>query len=78
MKLSVIIISVLLIGALFIISNQNLHLAKKEEANTFLKSYTFWLATGILKIKSITLYVVKLDWLPSRSKGNETLEIIGK
>lgn len=73
MKLSVILISILLIGALFIISNENLHLAKKEEANKFLKSYALWLASGILKIKSITLNVAKLDWLPSGNKGNETM-----
>ncbi|MEK6933598.1 MAG: hypothetical protein AABW75_01850 [Nanoarchaeota archaeon] len=77
MRLFIVVLSILIIGALFIISNGNLHLKKEREAKIFFDSYIVWLAKGILEVKSFTLYAIKLDWLPSNDKNNQTLEIIG-
>jgi len=55
------------IGALFIISNNNLAIYHQENFTTFSKMYVGWLGNIYSNIINMTGYVVKLDWLPQKS-----------
>jgi hypothetical protein len=64
MKIQIIIVKLIVLGALFIISNQNLHLAVASERAIFFDTYTSWFTNIIHQIAQITGYVVRFDWLP--------------
>ena len=64
MKIQIIIVKLIVLGALFIISNQNLHLAVPEERAVFLNEYSSWFTNIIHQIAQVTGYVVRFDWLP--------------
>jgi len=57
----------LLLGAFFIISNNNLHLKDSEEFKKFGDIYYSWLSGLFDNFKSLTSYVVKSEWLPSNN-----------
>ena len=59
-----IIIKFLILGALFIISNQNLHLGILQERELFFDSYLGWITDIASQIIDVTGYVVKFEWLP--------------
>ena len=42
MKLTIVVLKLLFLGALFIVSNQNLHLADSTERGVFFEDYSFW------------------------------------
>ena len=64
MKTYLFILKFLFIGALFIISNNNLHLADIHERDVFYNSFYSWI-TGLLgHATQITGYVTKSEWLP--------------
>ena len=52
------------VAALFIISNQNLHLAVPAERAVFFDAYVSWFTNIIDQIADVTGYVVRFDWLP--------------
>ena len=64
MKALVIIMIFLLIGAFFIVSNNNLHLSNKEEFNQFGEKYYDWFGKIFGNAKTVTGYVTNMDWLP--------------
>lgn len=55
----------LLIGAFFIISNENLHLRSNEDFMKFGNSYYAWFGKLYENIGSIGGFIVKTEWLPS-------------
>lgn len=64
MKILIIIVLFLLMGAFLIISNQNLALAKSENAYKFGELYYEWMKKLFLNFKSISGDFVKSSWLP--------------
>jgi hypothetical protein len=64
MKLAMILIIVLLGGAFFIVSNQNIKLNNNENINLFFEEYVKWIDGLIINGKSITNYIIKNKWLP--------------
>ncbi|PIN93293.1 hypothetical protein COU54_03560 [Candidatus Pacearchaeota archaeon CG10_big_fil_rev_8_21_14_0_10_31_24] len=54
----------LIVGALLIISNNNLHLIKKDELDTFGRLYYSWISNIFHNIKTITGYVTLENWVP--------------
>ncbi|MGA2130512.1 MAG: hypothetical protein ABSG05_02785 [Candidatus Pacearchaeota archaeon] len=67
MKIPILIVKLLFLGALFIISNQNLHLAVSTERQTFFQDYSAWLGNLFNKAVDVTSYVIKVDWLPEKN-----------
>ena len=64
MKIQMIIIKLLIIGALFIISNQNLHLGISQEREIFFNAYSGWITNILNKIVDVTGHFVRLEWVP--------------
>ncbi len=69
MKIGLIILKLLFLGALFIISNHELYLKETNDRNIFLNMYSSWLETLFTQGLEVTTYVVKFEWLP---QFNET------
>ena len=67
MKVTIILLKILFIGALFIVSNQNLYLSQQQDLDTFLGLYYSWLDSLYLSAVDITGYVVNVEWLPHNS-----------
>ncbi len=64
MKIFMILAIFLLLGAFFIVSNNNLALIEDEGREEFRDKYGQWLAGILDNSRDVTAYVVKLDWLP--------------
>jgi len=64
MKIISIILIFLLIGAFYIISENNLHLKEQEELNQFVSIYVSWIASLYENSVSITGNMIKMKWLP--------------
>mgnify|MGYP001569626174 CR=1 FL=1 len=64
MKIQIILVKLFILGALFIISNQNLHLLVPQEREIFFDAYIGWATNIIDKIVDATGYVVRFEWLP--------------
>ncbi len=64
MKIQIVLVKLIVLGALFIISNQNLHLAIPAERAVFFDAYYGWITNIINQIADVTGYVVKFEWLP--------------
>lgn len=62
------IIIFLLIGAFFLISENNIHINNTEEMTKFSSLYLSWLGNLAENAKEISGYVIKLDWLPDSEK----------
>lgn len=67
MKISLIIIKFLFIGALFIIASQHLYLSVADDRTTFLNSFYDWLSNLFDNSWQIVGYVAKSEWLPQNS-----------
>lgn len=65
MKIQMIIVKLLVLGALFIISNQNLHLGILQEREIFFNAYSGWIESIVGKIIDVTGNAVRLEWLPN-------------
>lgn len=75
MKITIIILKTLFIGALFIISNQNLHMMHSVERQAFFDLYYNWVGTLFNQGIEVTGYVVKFHWLPTNNGTvNEVLK----
>ncbi|MDP3026213.1 MAG: hypothetical protein Q8N63_00780 [Nanoarchaeota archaeon] len=68
MKVLMFVILFLLIGAFFIVSNQNIKLDSKENFNSFLKEYGKWFDQLVGNSKSASGYLIKMEWLPDEGK----------
>ena len=66
MKIPMVIIKLLFLGALFMISNYDLHLADTEEREIFFDLYASWFSTLTDQGAEITGYVVNFEWLPDK------------
>lgn len=64
MKLVMILIKVLVIGALLIISNNNLALEVPENRVVFFEEYSTWLSDLFDRGSVVVGYVVGNGWLP--------------
>jgi len=64
MKIIVFIIMFLLVGATFIISENNLALKDAENRKKFGAMYMTWFDQLFENSKNLVGYVVRLDWLP--------------
>jgi len=71
MKFIMFIILFLLIGAFFIISNENIKLNSKENFNLFLKKYGDWGGSLFGNGKTVIGYVAKMEWLPEQNLTDE-------
>lgn len=64
MKTIMIILIFLLIGAFFIIAQENLNLTENDSRAQFVKEYVSWFGDLFNNSKQVTSYVIKMDWLP--------------
>jgi hypothetical protein len=64
MKLTMGIVMILLIGAFFIISNNNIHMLKQGSLSSFISNYIEWVGKIFDNGVQLTGYVAKLDWMP--------------
>jgi hypothetical protein len=62
-----ILIKFFLISALFIISNENLHLGDPLERETFFDAYSTWLGNIFDQGRQIAGSVIDLKWLPEEA-----------
>jgi len=72
MKILMLIVMFLFLGALFIISNNNLYLKESENLVIFKSLYHNWLSHVYDNSLKLTGHVVNLDWLPDT---NETIQV---
>ena len=71
MKTALILIKVFVIGALLIISNENLAMNSAENRHQFFSEYTIWLSELFDHGMVVVGYVVGNDWLPNPNRGDE-------
>ena len=64
MKVLVIALMFFIIGALFVISNNNLVMYKQQNLEKFSELYVIWINQVYLNSQILAGEVVKLDWLP--------------
>jgi len=64
MKTFVFIVIFLLMGAFFIISNNNLSLIKGENTLIFAKMYFSWISTLTANFVISGNYLINLEWMP--------------
>jgi len=64
MRIFMLVLMVLLLGAFFIISNENLSLGEPYESAEFQIKYYEWVGKIWGNVKSLTGGVVKSSWLP--------------
>lgn len=69
MKTIMIIIMFFLVGAFFIVSENNLALNDQAKFNQFVGLYSSWLSQIFGNIGGVSGYVVKMDWLPGNSSS---------
>ena len=67
-RVLILIVAFFLIGALFIIGNNNLELYKKENLNKFGSLYTIWLKQIFSNFNQITGEATKLNWFSNISE----------
>jgi hypothetical protein len=65
MRIYLFIILFLLVGAFFIVSNNNLHLNESKDMSKFVSLYYSWLGGLFNNVKGMSAYVVKSEWLPN-------------
>lgn len=69
MKVTIVILKLLFLGALFIISNHELHLNDNNERAVFIDLYSDWLDNLFRQGFQVTSYVVKFEWLPDLNQS---------
>ena len=75
MKISLIVLKLLFLGALFIVSNHELYLKDADDRGTFMNMYSSWLSVLFEQGIEVTSYVVKFEWLPiNESQRNRELD----
>jgi hypothetical protein len=68
MKIQMLIVSFVMLSALFIISNNNLHVQNTGERAVFGNAYYGWLGSVFDNFKTITGDVINARWLPENNK----------
>ena len=64
MKWAIFLIFFLLVGAFFIISNNNLHIGNPAQFDSFMNTYYGWFFKLAHNTVSVTSYVINVDWMP--------------
>jgi hypothetical protein len=64
MKISLFVLKFLFIGALFIISNEQLYLKNPVDRDKFFDLYYSWISSLFDQAARVTGYVVDSQWLP--------------
>jgi hypothetical protein len=72
MRLLFFVVFFLLLGAFFIISNQNIKINNEFDFSKFTKSYYFWVSGIFDNLAGITGDVVNSEWLPSNNLSENT------
>ena len=68
MKIIMFFIILLMIGALFIVSNKNLALKNSENIPLFMSYYSSWIRQLFSNGVGATGFVVKMEWLPNSTR----------
>jgi hypothetical protein len=76
MKIPIIIIKFFFIGALFIVSNNNLHLQNHDDFSSFGNIYYNWLSSIFDHSKTIVGYVAEADWLPPLNDSSAAAKVL--
>lgn len=66
MKTLMLFIFFLLIGAFYIISNENIKMNSSENLNHFLDLYGSWFNKLLDNANIVSGYVIKMQWLPEK------------
>lgn len=72
MKTYLFILKFLLLGALFLVSNNQLHLSDAQDRGVFYDLYVEWITRLISQGVDLTGYVVGSDWLPQSAQIDPT------
>lgn len=64
MKITMIILKLLFLGALFIISNHDLALNNSDNRTEFIDMYNAWIEKLFNQGAELTGYILKSEWLP--------------
>ena len=64
MKLLMLAVMLIFIGAFFIVSNSNLALGQEGNAQKFVSMYKTWIFSITDNLLKTTGYMIKLDWPP--------------
>jgi hypothetical protein len=64
MKIIVFLLTFLILGALFIINNNNLVLEDPQNIKEFSRIYINWLDKLFINVQKITGNIISVDWLP--------------
>ncbi len=64
MKLLMLAVMLIFIGAFFIISNSNLALSQEGNMQKFVSMYKVWIFSITDNLLKTTGYMIKMDWLP--------------
>lgn len=64
MKTLIFIIFFLFLGAFFILSEEEIKLNSKENFIIFLDSYKIWASELLNNGKTVSGYIIKMEWLP--------------
>ncbi|MFH1802418.1 MAG: hypothetical protein ABH864_03110 [archaeon] len=71
MRIGLIVLKFLLIGALFILANENIHLSNPVEREGFYSRVYDWLDTLYQQSLGVVGYVAKSEWLPNEANPIE-------
>lgn len=78
MKLLIFIIFLLLVGAFFIISNENIKLNSGQNVDKFISSYAQWIDKLLINGKTVSGYVVRMEWLPEEGSIQPKMQLTTK
>jgi len=67
MKITIILIKFLFVGALFIISNHQLYLSNQQQMDEFFDRYYNWLSLIFENAMEVSGYVVHSAWIPDQN-----------
>lgn len=70
MKIAMVVVMFLLLGAFFIVSQNNLSLNSSENVDKFVSRYIAWLGSFVGDVTRLGGFVVKLEWLPESEPEN--------
>jgi hypothetical protein len=64
MKILMLLVIFLFLGAFFIISNKDIKINTSEGISSFFKEYNQWADSIMDNGKTVAGYVIKMEWLP--------------
>jgi len=73
MRLFAILVTVLLLGALFIIAENNIHITEGEELQILSAQYTLWLSKMFKTGGNIAGNAVRMEWLGEQTESEENI-----